>query len=158
VAAIRKALYGDANLATATSAKHQGTGLLVRKHRGRSHTQYGEQERTSSPRARFGCVAILPHARSPLNDPRVGGPVRRWRWTLSRKGAKSRPRSQLHLTEAKARVGPIRKTRADLEQQLKHAGGRSPTRVSALRGDEATKLPPLRLAAPHLELAVFSRC
>jgi PAS domain S-box-containing protein len=40
--------------------------------------------------------------------------------TLSRKGAKSRTRGRkLHLTGAKARVGRARKTRADLEQQLK---------------------------------------
>jgi hypothetical protein len=39
---------------------------------------------------------------------------------LSRKGAKSRTRGRkLHLTGAKARVGRARKTRADLEQQLK---------------------------------------
>src|SRR6266487_4031005 len=40
--------------------------------------------------------------------------------TLSRKWAKSRTRGRkLHLTGAKARVGRARKTRADLEQQLK---------------------------------------
>ena len=40
--------------------------------------------------------------------------------TLSRKGAKSGTRGRkLHLTGAKARVGRARKTRADLEQQLK---------------------------------------
>ncbi len=40
--------------------------------------------------------------------------------TLSRKGTKSRTRGRkLHLTEAKARVGRTRKTRADLERQLK---------------------------------------
>jgi PAS domain S-box-containing protein len=40
--------------------------------------------------------------------------------TLSRKGAKSRTRGRkLHLTGVKARVGRARKTRADLEQQLK---------------------------------------
>jgi PAS domain S-box-containing protein len=40
--------------------------------------------------------------------------------TLSRKWAKSRTRGgKLHLTGAKARVGRARKTRADLEQQLK---------------------------------------
>jgi PAS domain S-box-containing protein len=40
--------------------------------------------------------------------------------TLSRKWAKSRTRGRkLHLTRAKARVGRARKTRADLEQQLK---------------------------------------
>jgi len=40
--------------------------------------------------------------------------------TLSRKLAKSRTRGRkLHLTGAKARVGRARKTRADLEQQLK---------------------------------------
>jgi PAS domain S-box-containing protein len=40
--------------------------------------------------------------------------------TLSRKRAKSRTRGRkLHLTEAKARVGQARKTRADLEQELK---------------------------------------
>ena len=39
---------------------------------------------------------------------------------MSRKGAKSRTRGRkLHLTEAKARVGRARKTRADLERQLK---------------------------------------
>ncbi len=40
--------------------------------------------------------------------------------TLSRTGAKSQTRGRkLHLTGAKARVGRARKTRADLEQQLK---------------------------------------
>src|SRR4029453_9598426 len=40
--------------------------------------------------------------------------------TLSRKRAKSRTRGrELHLNGAKARVGRTRKTRADLEQQLK---------------------------------------
>jgi PAS domain S-box-containing protein len=40
--------------------------------------------------------------------------------TLSRKGAKSRTRGRKqHLTEGKARVGRARKTRADLEQELK---------------------------------------
>ena len=40
--------------------------------------------------------------------------------TLSRKGGKSRTRGRkLHLIGAKARVGRARKTRADLEQQLK---------------------------------------
>ena len=40
--------------------------------------------------------------------------------TLSRKWTKSRTRGRkLHLTEAKARVGRARKTRADLERQLK---------------------------------------
>src|SRR5947208_6875131 len=40
--------------------------------------------------------------------------------TLSRTGAKSRTRDRkLHLTKAKARVGRARKTRADLEQELK---------------------------------------
>jgi PAS domain S-box-containing protein len=40
--------------------------------------------------------------------------------TLSRKGAKSRTRGRkLHSSGAKARVGRARKTRADLEQQLK---------------------------------------
>src|SRR5713101_2377802 len=40
--------------------------------------------------------------------------------TLSRKWAKSRTRGRkLHLTGAKARVGRARKSRADLEQQLK---------------------------------------
>jgi PAS domain S-box-containing protein len=40
--------------------------------------------------------------------------------TLSRKKANSRTRGRkLHLTEAKARVGRARKTRADLEQELK---------------------------------------
>ena len=40
--------------------------------------------------------------------------------TLSRTGAKGRPRGRrLHLTGTKARVGRIRQTRADLEQQLK---------------------------------------
>src|SRR3989440_4469497 len=40
--------------------------------------------------------------------------------TLSRTGAKSQRRGRkLHLTGASARVGRARKTRADLEQQLK---------------------------------------
>ena len=47
-----------------------------------------------------------------------------WVWamevTLSRKWAKSRTRGpKLHSTGAKARIGGARKTRADLERQLK---------------------------------------
>ena len=61
-----------------------------------------------SPRTQPGC------------DDQHWGLVRRWRVTLSRKGAKSRTRGRkLHLTGTKARVVRTRKTRADLEQQLK---------------------------------------
>src|SRR5262249_2395592 len=53
-------------------------------------------------------------------DDQDWGLVRRWRVTLSRKGAKSRTRGRkLHLTGTKARVARTRQIRADLEQQLK---------------------------------------
>src|SRR5262245_61775321 len=57
--------------------------------------------------------------RQPLRRPAFGaGPT--MEVTLSRKGAKSPTRGRkLHLTGAKARVARARKTRADLEQQLK---------------------------------------
>src|ERR1700738_1597954 len=63
--------------------------------------------------------AILRQAPSPAVTVSIGGS---WAMetTLSRKWTKSRTRGRkLHLTAAKARVGRARKTRADLEQELK---------------------------------------
>ncbi len=68
---------------------------------------------------RSGLDAILRAAPVPAVTISIGASPAR-EVTLSRKGAKSRTRSRkLHLTEAKARVGRARKTRADLEQQLR---------------------------------------
>jgi len=59
--------------------------------------------------------------------------------TLSRTGAKSRTRgSKRHFTGAKARVGRVRQTRADLEQQLK--ASRQQITEARERLVEATKL------------------
>src|SRR5258705_3916409 len=77
--------------------------------------------RTHSPasEARFELRAILQQARSPAVRPALVASSA-MEVTLSRKRAKSRTRGRkLHLTEAKARVGRARKTRADLEQELK---------------------------------------
>jgi PAS domain S-box-containing protein len=69
--------------------------------------------------ARFGLRAILPQAQSPAVRPALGARSA-MEVTLSRKRAKTQTRGRkLHLTEAKARVGRTRKTRADLERQLK---------------------------------------
>jgi len=76
--------------------------------------------RTHSPasEARFELRAIQ-QARSPAVRPALVASSA-MEVTLSRKRAKSRTRGRkLHLTEAKARVGRARKTRADLEQELK---------------------------------------
>ena len=75
--------------------------------------------RTHSPDVRFGVRAILPQVESPAVPPalRTSSAME---VTLSRKGAKSRTRGRkLHQTEAKARVARARKTRADLERELK---------------------------------------
>jgi PAS domain S-box-containing protein len=67
----------------------------------------------------LGCVLFLRQAPSPAVTVSIGAS---WAMetTLSRKWTKSRTRGRkLHLTEAKARVGRARKTRADLERQLK---------------------------------------
>jgi PAS domain S-box-containing protein len=77
--------------------------------------------RTHSPgsAARFGLRAILPQARSPAVRPALGASSA-MEVTLSRKGAKSQTRGRkLHRTEAKARIARARKTRAELEQELK---------------------------------------
>jgi PAS domain S-box-containing protein len=77
--------------------------------------------RTDAPGSdvRFGVRAILPQAQSPAVRPALGTSSA-MEVTLSRKGAKSRTRGRkLHLTEAKARVARARKTRADLERELK---------------------------------------
>jgi PAS domain S-box-containing protein len=77
--------------------------------------------RTHSPGsdARFGLRAILPQAGSPAVRPALGASSA-MEVTLSRKGAKSRTRvRKLHPTEAKARIARARKTRAELEQELK---------------------------------------
>src|SRR5882724_11700482 len=77
--------------------------------------------RTHSPGsdARLGLRAILLQARSPAVRPawRAGSAME---VTLSRKGAKSQSRGRkLHRTEAKVRIARARKTRAELEQELK---------------------------------------
>src|ERR1700736_6112802 len=77
--------------------------------------------RTHSPGsdARFGLRAILPQARSTAVRPALGASSA-MEVTLSRKGAKSRRRvRKLHPTDAKARIARARKTRAELEQELK---------------------------------------
>src|SRR5271166_4684809 len=69
--------------------------------------------------ARSGLSAIFRQAPSPAVTVSIGAS---WAMetTLSRKWTESRTRGRkLHLTEAKARVGRARKTRADLERQLK---------------------------------------
>ena len=66
-----------------------------------------------------GLDAILPAGPVPAVTTSIGASPAR-EVTMSRKGAKSRTRGRkLHLTEAKARVGRARQTRADLERQLK---------------------------------------
>jgi PAS domain S-box-containing protein len=73
--------------------------------------------RLSHPRS--GLHAILPSDPVPAVTTSIGASPA-MEVTLFRKRAKSRTRGRkLHLTEAKARVGRVRKTRADLEQQLK---------------------------------------
>jgi len=77
--------------------------------------------RTHSPGsdARFGLRAILPQARCPAVRPALGASSA-MEVILSRKRAKSQPRGRkLHSTEAKARIARARKTRAELEQELK---------------------------------------
>jgi len=67
----------------------------------------------------LGCVLFFCRPGPPLYDQHWGASSA-MEVTLSRKMAKSRTRGRkLHLTEAKARVGRARKTRADLEQELK---------------------------------------
>src|SRR5947209_1333076 len=72
---------------------------------------------TSAPLLLSASLVRTP--RQPLCRPAFGaGPA--MEVTLSRKWAKSRTRGRkLHLNGAKARVGRARKTRVDLEQQLK---------------------------------------
>jgi PAS domain S-box-containing protein len=77
--------------------------------------------RTHSPGsdARFGLRAILPQAQSPAVRPALGARSA-MEVTLSRKRAKTQTRGRkLHSTEAKARIARARKTRAELEQELK---------------------------------------
>ncbi len=77
--------------------------------------------RTHSPGsdARFGLRAILPQARSPAVRPALAASSA-MEVTLSRKGAKSQTRGRkLHSTKAKAHIARARKTRAELEQELK---------------------------------------
>ena len=99
--------------------------------RGAAHD--GKLRETATPPINSPASSIAPfraHARSRLRAILPAGPVPdcddqlgaspAMEVTLSRKGAKSRTRGRkLHLTGAKARVGRARKTRADLEQQLK---------------------------------------
>ena len=77
--------------------------------------------RTHSPGsdALFGFACYSPAAPSPVVRPALGASSA-MEVTLSRKGAKSRTRGRkLHGTKTKARVARTRKTRADLEQELK---------------------------------------
>jgi PAS domain S-box-containing protein len=117
VAAIRKAL-GDGQFGNRYIANVKGRGYsfvgIVMPFAG--STESGNDKFS---RARFGLRAILPQARSPVVRPALGASLA-VEVTLARKGAKSRTRGRkLHGTEAKARVGGARKTRADLEQELK---------------------------------------
>jgi PAS domain S-box-containing protein len=69
--------------------------------------------------ARFGLRAILPQARCPAVRPALGARSA-MEVALSRKGAKSRTRGRkLQGTGAKVRIARARKTRANLEQELK---------------------------------------
>ena len=68
----------------------------------------------------LGCVLFSAQSPVPGCDDQHWGLVRAMEVTLSREGAKGRPRGRkLRLTGTKARVGRTRQTRADLEQQLK---------------------------------------
>ena len=90
--------------------------------------------RTLSPGsdARFGLRAIVAQARSPAVRTALGTSSAR-EVNLSRKGAKTQTRGRkLHSTEAKSPIARARKTRAGSNRSSKHAGERSPTRVSAL--------------------------
>ena len=69
--------------------------------------------------ARVGLRAILPQSRSPAVRPALGASSA-MEVSLSRKGAQCQTRGRkLHRTEAKTRIARARKTRAELEQQLK---------------------------------------
>src|SRR4029077_18726288 len=77
--------------------------------------------RTHSPGsdAGVGLRAILPQAQSRAVRPALGARSA-MEVTLSRKRAKTQTRGRkLHSTEAKARVARARKTRTELEQELK---------------------------------------
>src|SRR4029077_17874148 len=95
--------------------------LAEEKLRAEHHMAHGPRQRPTALASLHpaGLRAILPHARSPVVRPALeASPA--MEMTLSRNIAKSRTRGRkLHLTEAKARVGRARKTRANLEQQLK---------------------------------------
>ena len=69
--------------------------------------------------ARFGLRAILPQAQSPAVRPALGARSA-MEVNLSRKRAKTQRRGRkLHSTKAKARSARARKTRVELEQELK---------------------------------------
>ena len=73
----------------------------------------------SSSDARFRLRAILPQAHSPAARPALGARSV-MEVTLSRKRAKTQTRGRkLHSAKAKARIVRARKTRAELEQELK---------------------------------------
>src|SRR5260221_2169233 len=77
--------------------------------------------RTHSPGSDvgFGLRGIPPQARCPAVRPALGASSA-MEVTLSRKRAKPQTRGRkLHSTEAKARIARARKTRAELEQELK---------------------------------------
>jgi PAS domain S-box-containing protein len=117
VAAIRKALgdgqFGNRYIANIKGRGYSFVGIVT------PFTGSTESGNDKFSRARFGLRAIFSQARSPVVRPALGASLAT-EVTLARKGAKSRTRGRkLHGTEAKARVGGARKTRADLEQELK---------------------------------------
>jgi C4-dicarboxylate-specific signal transduction histidine kinase/DNA-binding winged helix-turn-helix (wHTH) protein len=117
VAAIRKALadgqFGNRYIANIKGRGYSFVSTVV------PLTRNMESRNDKFAHAYFGLRAILPQVRSPVVRSALGASSA-MEVTLSRKGAKSRTRGRkLHLTEAKARVGRARKTRADLEQELK---------------------------------------
>jgi hypothetical protein len=94
----------------------------------------------------LGCVLFSPQAPSPAVTTSFGAsPV--MEVTLSRKGAKSLRGRRLHLTGAKARVGRARKTRANLEQQLKACRREIAHARERLSRRRINKLPPPRCCA-----------
>jgi hypothetical protein len=117
VAAIRKALadgqFGNRYIANIKGRGYSFVSTVVPL----AHNTDSRNDKF--PHARFGLRAILPQARSPAARPawRAGSAME---VILSRKGAKSQTRGRkLHRTEAKARIARARKTRAELEQELK---------------------------------------
>jgi hypothetical protein len=103
----------------------------------------------------FGLRAVLPQARSPAVRPALVASSA-MKVTLSRKGAENQTRGRkLHRTGAKARIARARKSRADLERELKACRRESSTHVSALPRRRWNILPP-RCASSRTRQ--FNRC